>query len=677
MKTLNTGEAGRKVVVMRPARILATATTMAGVLLAWSVSHAQFGGTDAVLDLGPLVQNEVSLALLPSATAGQPTVLLAAYNDDPWIGAASGLGVSYSTDFGATWAATQLPFPADTVSGASTTWVFDPTATADTLGNFFVGHIGVVGGYGGINGLYVWKTNDGGVTWTTKVEVSRDAATLIGPGDLSYRFNDRCQITADRSSASPYKDDLYIVWIKDRGWAVPPGPPPPYSDIFISRSTDAGVSFSTPLQINDIPAHSLGNMPVPVVAADGTVLVSWLDYNVWAGVSGSIYLDKSSDGGATWGVDQLVATINLPPLNVTAGDGTMDALAKGAPVLAASPTNANELYMVYATDAVTLDADEADIFFIRSTDQGVSWTTPLQLNSDTTTNDQILPWIAVKPNGVIDVAWYDRRNDVPSFPLGDRLWNVYFTQSNDGGLTFSTEARLNDASFPTPAAGTTNPWLGEYLGLAVDSGYAYVAWTSSLTDSLGGDIYFDKIANAAPPAALCGASPVTGCLTGAKSSFQMTDRADDTKDKLKWKLASGDAFDQTRLGDPLTTRTYALCVYDETASTPALVAALEISPGAAWLDKSPKGLRYKDKLATEDGVVKAAFKTGTAGKTKVQLVAKGVNLPMPAPLSATQFFDQDTAVTVQMVNDETAACWTKSYATASKNDGDDFKAKAP
>jgi hypothetical protein len=653
-----------------------TRAALAGLLLP-AAATAQFGGVDVVLDSGPLVQNEVSLALVPGASGGQPTALLAAYNDDPSIGAASGLGVSYSSNFGATWTATQLPFPADTVSGTSTTWVFDPTVTADTQGNFFVGHIGVIGGYGGINGLYVWKTADGGATWTTKVEVSRDAATLIGPGDLSYRFNDRCQITADRFAASPYTDNLYIAWIKDRGWAIAPGPPPPYSDIFVSRSTDSGVSFSAPLQINDVPAHSLGNMPVPRVAADGTVLVSWLDYNVWTGGSGSIYLDKSSDGGVSWGVDQLVTTITLPPLNVTAGDGTMDALAKGAPVLATSPSNANEIYIVYAADAVAADGDEADVFFIRSTNQGVSWSSPLQLNTDTTTNDQILPWIDVKPSGVIDVAWYDRRNDLPTFPLGDRLWDVYVVQSNDGGATFLPAVRVNDAPFPTPASGTTNPWLGEYLGLAVDSGYAFVAWTSSLTDPLGGDIYFDKIANAAPPAALCGTTPATGCLSGAKALVQLKDSTTDTKDKLKWKLSAGDAFDQAVLGDPVTSRTYALCLYDETANTPTLTASLEIGPGTAWLDKSPKGLLYKDKLATEDGVVKAIFKTGVAGKTKVSVVAKGVNLPMPVPYSATEFFDQDAAVTVQMVNDETSTCWTKSYGTASKNDSDDFKAKAP
>src|SRR6185369_7735945 len=42
----------------------------------------------------------------------------------------------------------------------------------------------------------------------------------------------------------------------------------------------------------------------------------------------------------------------------------------------------------------------------------------------------------------------------------------------------------------------------------------------------------------------CGASPATGCLTGAKASFAIKDSTDDTKDKLKWKLSKGDAFDQ-------------------------------------------------------------------------------------------------------------------------------------
>jgi hypothetical protein len=116
----------------------------------------------------------------------------------------------------------------------------------------------------------------------------------------------------------------------------------------------------------------------------------------------------------------------------------------------------------------------------------------VQLNTDSTLSDQVLPWIDVKPDGTIDVAWYDRRNDP-----ADRLWDVYVTRSTDGGTTFAPEVPINAGSFLTPSTtGSPWPWMGEYLGLAVDGQYGYVAWTSSLNDTAG-DVYFDKFANQA------------------------------------------------------------------------------------------------------------------------------------------------------------------------------------
>lgn len=648
----------------------ATAIRISSILVAASLacagaSAAQYGGSDVPVDpVMGITQNEISLTLIPG-TPGQPAALLAAYNDNPYPGG-NGIGVSYSTDGGASWTNAQLPIPSNPYAPGLLADAFDPTVSADTLGNLVVAQISTDGAWSppGVSGLFTHRSTDGGVTWSAPFAVSTDPAATGYP-DPTYRFNDRCQITADRSAISPYKNTFYVAWIRDRGY----GSPSPYSDIYVSRSTDNGKTFNTiPLQINDTPGNDLGNMPVPRVAADGTVLVSWLDYNVWTGGVGRILLDKSSDGGLTWGADTVVATINLPPLSVTTGAGAPDARAKGAPVLATSPTNANELYIVYAADPDGPGADEADIFFIRSANQGATWSAPLRLHTDSTTNDQILPWMDVKPNGTIDIVWYDRQNDAAPPPAGDMVWDVFTTQSTDGGATFWPETRLNDTSFPTPPT-SVGPWLGEYPGLAVDSGYAYVMWTSSFPDLIG-DIYFDKVANR-----LCQSTPATGCRQSTKAVAKLKDNATDAKDLFKWVWKKGTAtlgdFD-----DPVSgSATYRVCVYDGSASSQPLME-MDVPPAgtcgtrACWKATGTTGFRYANKSAAPYGIQKVKLKAGT-GTAKVLAKGKGVDLPFPAlPLTM--------PVTVQLLidNGTTTECWqTQFQGTPARNDTVLFRAK--
>ncbi len=463
-----------------------------------AASATALAGADTNVDGDPnTIQNEISLTLVH----GQSGSLAMAYNDAPYSGP---LGIAYSSNDGNTWGTTQLQLPFSVapgnVPGPQMARAFDPSITSDASGQLYAAFIAdgaqTLGGMPD-NGLYVATSSDGGQNWGKPVQVSYDPPSLPMYPDPNFRYNDRDQITADRFLASPYYGNVYVSWIRDRGYYVqwdpnnPPGFQPP-GDIYFSRSTDGGVNYSTRLRINDAN-QNLSNMPIPRAARDGTVYVSWLDYDVWTGGKGTIWLDRSTDGGNTWGTDTQVAQITLPPLNVSTASGAQDALAKGAPVLATSPTDANVLYITYAADPDGPLADEADIFLIKSTDAGQSWGAAVRVNNDANSvRDQILPWIDIKPDGTIDIAWYDRRND----PL-DTLWDIYIARSTDGGSTFLANIQLNDpnTSFPTPQGGT---WMGEYLGLAVDGNDAYVAWCSSLVDN-NGDIYFDKIANSAIP----------------------------------------------------------------------------------------------------------------------------------------------------------------------------------
>lgn len=149
-----------------------------------------------------------------------------------------------------------------------------------------------------------------------------------------------------------------------------------------------------------------------------------------------------------------------------------------------------------------------------------------------------------------------------------------------------------------------------------------------------------------------------------------------TKDPTATESAEVLAFDKADLGDPTVDTDYALCIWDQTASVPSLAAALDIAPGIAWTDKSPKGLLYKDKTATGDGVNIAKFKPGVAGKTLAQVKAKGANVPVPVSVSSEVTMTQDPSVIVQLRNGA-GLCLHTEFAPehTKKNDGTNFQAK--
>ena len=465
---------------------------------------------DKLVDGNPnTVQNEIDLTLIP----GQQGRLAMAYNDDPNGG--TPLGIGYSSDFGVSWNTTQLAMPSapPTVQPPwlpnSMTTMFDPTITADANGNVFAAGIAAganfgfssLFGGGPDSGFFAYKSTDFGQTWGAPTQISYDTATQSLYEDPNYRFNDRCRIKADvYSGSSLYANNVYATWIKDRGlWDKTNPANRPLGDIYFSSLPAGGVAWNAPIQINQM-ANDMGNIPTLDVASDGTIYLAWLDYNVWTPTTGQIYMRQSTDGGANFtdwnGVNQdhPVATINVPPLNLTTGTGAVDVVGKGnsGTPIAVDPNNPSNLYIAYAADP-GVPGDEADIFLIKSTNGGQTWNAspPVRVNDDATITDQAFPWIDIKPDGTIDVAWYDKRNSV-----NDDAWDVYIAKSVDGGASFSTNYLLSDLSFTAPSG-----WFGEYLGLAVDNTDAYVAFTSSVSDLANGDVWFDSVPNSQIPEA--------------------------------------------------------------------------------------------------------------------------------------------------------------------------------
>lgn len=175
---------------------------------------------------------------------------------------------------------------------------------------------------------------------------------------------------------------------------------------------------------------------------------------------------------------------------------------------------------------------------------------------------------------------------------------------------------------------------------------------------------------------LCGPLPTAGCRSATPfggAQLQIKDQTEDRKDQLKWKWA-GQATTIVEYGNPVTTASYVICIYDSSANPQPLVSRAAPLGGTCagkpcWTTK-PTSDQYADKILTPDGVKKVKLKEGLVdGKPKIQVQGVGVYIEPPAlPLTL--------PVTVQVKNTQTGVCWDAVYSSASKNDAAQFKAKS-
>jgi hypothetical protein len=141
-----------------------------------------------------------------------------------------------------------------------------------------------------------------------------------------------------------------------------------------------------------------------------------------------------------------------------------------------SSTGSRNIYLVY-NDVGTQSGDAADVFFTQSNDGGTTWSAPVKLNDDTTTRDQFMPAIAVTPDGShLMVSWYDRRND-PNNSMIDR----YGVIGSISGTTvsFGANFKINDVTFPP--ANHQDPfivsdYMGDYDQIAATNANFYTTW---------------------------------------------------------------------------------------------------------------------------------------------------------------------------------------------------------
>lgn len=359
-----------------------------------------------------------------------------------------------STDAGTTWGGT--------VQGAGGGNSGDPATAISLSGRYYVGYIHSSGGQG------VSYSTDQGQTWTPVLVASAPS----GWGNML----DKNHMWIDNSPTSPYEGNLYDAWTNFGGSND--------SEIEIKRSIDEGLSWTSLACISTAVNAGSHNQGVNIqTGPNGEVYAIWAIYDTWPSDEKAIGFAKSLDGGATW--QPSVRIINNTRGIRTTGVGKNHRV-NSFPTMAcdiSTGPNRGAIYVTWANIGVpgTNAGPDADVYMIKSTDNGATWSAPIRVNQDTpgAGKKHYFPWITCDPvNGNLSVVYYDDRN------VGSNQCEVYTSNSSDGGETW-WDMKVSDVSFtPAPIPGLADGYMGDYLANHARDGWVFPTWADNRTGTV-------------------------------------------------------------------------------------------------------------------------------------------------------------------------------------------------
>ncbi|MBI4393416.1 MAG: exo-alpha-sialidase [Euryarchaeota archaeon] len=283
-------------------------------------------------------------------------------------------------------------------------------------------------------------STDGGKTF--------DSFNVIDVGSFPVNFHDRQWITVDQ-----YDGSVHVAWTSGLAFGN-----------VAYRSTDKCKTWQGPVLLDD-QTNPLGPTPGQLFMSTGPANDVWISGRAGDGP----YFSKSTDGGATFSPWKRAVEAEDKGMNATYRSAGLGFIA----VDSSKGPHSGNAYLAFAD---TRNGDR-DMFLTRSTDGGASWSEPVRLNDDALGNgvDQFFPAISVSPKGIVDVAWYDRRN-------GDNyLLDLYYSYSDDGGATWSPNFRVTEVSsdpkWSIHQAGFV--FIGDYIDMDSSVEGAHPVWVDT------------------------------------------------------------------------------------------------------------------------------------------------------------------------------------------------------
>ncbi|HBH23335.1 MAG TPA: glycosyl hydrolase [Cytophagales bacterium] len=326
----------------------------------------------------------------------------------------------------------------------------DPCIIADNNGDFYYFHLSDIEGN----------------SWSSEFILDRIVCQKSTNGKkwnkgVSIGLNRPKQQDKEWAVFDPYSGNIYVTWTQfDKYDSYNPTDS---TNIMFSISSDRGLTFTEPIRINEIAGDCRDDDQtvegaVPAVGPNGEIYVAW-------SMDEKIYFDVSLDGGITWLKEDMIIAYQPEGWNF---DIPGISRANGLPItscdISEGPFKGN-IYVNWSDQKN--GADDTDIWLVKSSDGGQSWSSPIRVNNDDTKTHQFFTWMTVdQSSGYLYIVYYDRS------AYRDNRTDVMLAVSKDGGNTFKNYTISESPFIPEEIA-----FFGDYNNIDAVDGVIRPVWT--------------------------------------------------------------------------------------------------------------------------------------------------------------------------------------------------------
>jgi hypothetical protein len=358
-------------------------------------------------------------------------------------------------------------------------------------------------------------------SWMAPVVVSKQSNTT---------FSDKSQVWADNAASSPFFGNVYICWAMFQGQAKGNAAP---AALQVAVSHDGGTTW-TQHQISAAANNGQRNPPDGcTIRTDslGNAYVFGIGSVPSAGGQSFELMSVSHNGGANWSAQTpVVGPVHQPGIfdNVQ-GSPTIDGIAGARSDLAPAPSvdiangaptgngATNHMVMSFVSSQATAD-ENPHVYFTESSDHGVSWTTPQQIETSGDRGFYTAP--AISPDGTTVYVVYNAFTTSYQATMSNprELVGVVMRGTVNGGVTgpWSTLNRGAPGDARGSGANSLNSeFLGDYVYAAATNTFGAAVWndTRNAQDCAAVDTYRANLQQGVTPNPL--PNPPTSCPAGS------------------------------------------------------------------------------------------------------------------------------------------------------------------